>query len=178
MFAKILKENWIFIVISVVICMLLFFFFNRTEKYYDYEITGCSTCSAGDAGVLIDTEHDFEIAGCSTCNTGDAGVLIDTETENDEIYNMPDEYYETPMEIADTIAEVSHNPSEIDAVVEDREEMKIIDPTDYANQTDEQLVNDFYGDGEIDYKERERIHKIRFMPIDFLENDGAFTLLN
>lgn len=163
----VLKRNWIFFALAALVVVLLMVF---RRNYYDYEIAGCSTCSAGDAGVLFDSE----ITGCSTCSTGDAGVLLDTEQE---IYNMPDGYYETPMQIADTIAEVSENPSEFAAVVEDRENEEIIDPTDYADQSDEQLVQDFYGDDEIDYNERERIHKIRFTPIDFLESDGSFTLL-
>ena len=178
---KIAKENWIFFAIAIVVALFLFFMKKR-ENYYDYEITGCSTCSAGDAGVIFDSE----LTGCSTCSAGDAGVLIDNETENTEIINMPDGYYETPMEVADTIAEVAHNPDTFEAVVEDREDevyedgeddTVIIDPTDYAAQSDDQLVKDFYGDAEIDYKERERIHKVRFAPIEFLENDGAFTLL-
>jgi hypothetical protein len=43
----------------------MIFMSMRKEKYYDYEMTGCSTCSAGDAGVF-----DYE-----------------------EMYQMPDDYY-------------------------------------------------------------------------------------
>lgn len=92
------------------------------------------------------------------------------------------------MEIADTIAEVDHNPSEFDAVTEDREEENevAVDPTDYAEQSDDQIVADFFGDeeddiieddAELDYAERERIRKIRFMPLDMDMADGSFTLL-
>jgi hypothetical protein len=166
---KLLKENWIFIVIAVAVVVLMSMIYN-TDKEYE----GCSTCSLGAAGVLVDTE----ISGCSTCSAGDAGVLVDTETTPaTEIYNMPDDYYESPMQIADTIAGVAHNVDETEAIVQDREDDVIIDPTDYAAQSDDQLVADFYGDDEIDYKKREEIRTIRFMPIDFDVSDGSFTLL-
>ena len=189
------KDNWIFIAIALLVITISAFFFGGSDS----EITGCSTCSSGDAGVLVDTE----MSGCSTCSLGDAGVLPDTETSETEMYNMPDDYYNSQMEIADTIAEVEYNPSEIDAVTEDREEedevafdpvddyveedeeeeVVVLDPTDYAEQTDDQLVADFYGDqeieddAEVDYAERERIRKIQYMPLDMYMADGSFTLL-
>ena len=181
MFGKVItiaKKNWVFLAIAVGIVVLLMLF---KGNFLDSELTGCSTCSSGDAGVLLDTE----LTGCSTCSTGDAGVLLDTETSNTEIYNMPDGYYSSPEEIADTIAEVAHNPDEFAAVVEDREDDVIIDPTDYAAQSDEQLVADFYGDNEddswedteIDHDKRELVRRIRFMPLDMDASDGTFTLL-
>jgi hypothetical protein len=208
---SIVQDNWIFIAIALLVIAISAFFFGGSDS----EITGCSTCSVGDAGVLVDTE----LSGCSTCSLGDAGVLLDTETSETEMYNMPDDYYNSQMEIADTIAEVGHNPSEFDAVTEDREEEDevafdpiddyeeedevafdpiddyeeedeeeevVLDPTDYAEQTDDQLVADFYGDqesdeieddAEIDYAERERIRKIKYMPLDMDMADGSFTLL-
>jgi hypothetical protein len=196
---SIARDNWVFIAIALLVITVSAFFFGGSDS----EITGCSTCSAGDAGVLVDTE----LSGCSTCSLGDAGVLLDTETSETEMYNMPDDYYNSQMEIADTIAEVGHNPSEFDAVTEDREEEDevafdpvddyveedeeeeeevVLDPTDYAEQTDDQLVADFYGDqesdeieddAEIDYAERERIRKIQYMPLDMDMADGSFTLL-
>jgi len=164
------KNNWIFIVIAIAVVVLMNMMYNTDNEY-----EGCSTCSLGAAGVLIDTE----ISGCSTCSAGDAGVLVDTETTPaTEMYNMPDNYYETPMQIADTIAGVAHNVDETEAVVQDREDdTVIIDPTDYAAQSDDQLVADFYGDDEIDYKKREEIRTIRFLPIDMYMDDGSFTLL-
>lgn len=197
------RNNWVFIAIALLVVIVTSFFFGGSDS----EITGCSTCSAGDAGVLV----DMELSGCSTCSEGDAGVLLDTETSDTEMYNMPDDYYDSQMEIADTIAEVDHNPSEFDAVTEDREEEYevaldpanydyydeveedleeedevAVDPTDYAEQSDDQIVADFYGDeendiieddAELDYAERERIRKIRFMPLDMDMADGSFTLL-
>ena len=200
---SIARDNWVFIAIALLVIIVSAFFFGGS----DGEITGCSTCSVGDAGVLVDTE----LSGCSTCSLGDAGVLPDPETSETEMYNMPDDYYNSQMEIADTIAEVGYNPSEIDAVTEDHEEEDevafdpvdyeegdeeeevvldpvdyeegdeeeevVLDPVDYAEQTDDQLVADFYGDQEIDYAERERIRKIQYMPLDMDIADGSFTLL-
>jgi len=61
-----LKNNWMLIAgVLVVIALVMIFMSMRKEKYYDYEMTGCSTCSAGDAGVF-----DYE-----------------------EMYQMPDDYY-------------------------------------------------------------------------------------
>lgn len=174
----IVRNNWVFIAIALLVITISIFL----HRGNDYEMSGCSTCSAGDAGVLVDTE----LSGCSTCSLGDAGVFPDSETAETEIYNMPDDYYNSPMEVADTIAEVAHNPDVFEAVTEDRENEVVVDPTDYAAQTDEQLVADFYGDqendeieddAEIDYAERERIKHIRFMPLDMDMADGSFTLL-
>jgi hypothetical protein len=210
---RIVKKNWVFIVIAIVIAVVLAMF-NRKEKY----IAGCSTCDPQDAGVLPQSVFtmrqimnlDKEIAGCSTCEAGDAGVLEDTETTPEtEMYNMPDEYYGSDVQVAETIAEVAYNPSEVSAVVEDREnefmnpmqaqdnlaqavynatedmpyadnedaDLMSIDPIDYTLQSDAQLINDFYGEEEIDYAERKRIADVKALPIDFYMDDSAFTLL-
>lgn len=61
-----LKKHWMVIAAAlVIIAIVMIFMSTRKEKYYDYEMTGCSTCSAGDAGVF-----DYE-----------------------EMYQMPDDYY-------------------------------------------------------------------------------------
>jgi hypothetical protein len=61
-----LKNNWMVIAAAlVIVAIVLIFMSMRKEKYYDYEMTGCSTCSTGDAGVF-----DYE-----------------------EMYQMPDDYY-------------------------------------------------------------------------------------
>jgi hypothetical protein len=61
-----LKQNWMLIAGAlIVIALVMIFMSMKKEKYYDYEMAGCSTCSAGDAGVL-----DYE-----------------------EMYQMPDDYY-------------------------------------------------------------------------------------
>jgi hypothetical protein len=61
-----LKQNWMLIAGAlIVIALVMIFMSMKKEKYYDYEMAGCSTCSAGDAGVF-----DYE-----------------------EMYHMPDMYY-------------------------------------------------------------------------------------
>ena len=75
---RIVKDNWVFIVIAIVVAVVLAMAV-RKEKY----VAGCSTCSEQDAGVLPQSvftmkqimDLDKEIAGCSTCEAGDAGVL-------------------------------------------------------------------------------------------------------
>ena len=63
-----LKQNWMLIAGAlIVIALVMIFMSMKKEKYYDYEMAGCSTCSAGMAGVLVDTE--------------------------DEMYQLPDDYY-------------------------------------------------------------------------------------
>ena len=177
---RIIRENWVFIAIVVVVVFALAMMM-RKERYMegcslcspgdagvlpgsvftmsqimnlDKELEGCSTCDAGDAGVLPGSVHtmqdimsfdddledfDEEIAGCSTCDAGDAGILLDTETE---MYQMPDEYYGSDVKIADTIAEVAANPSEIAAVVQDREEdaePMYMTPLEYQNTVEQEL---------------------------------------
>jgi hypothetical protein len=61
-----LKQNWMLIAGAlIVIALVMIFMSMKKEKYYDYEMAGCSTCSAGDAGVF-----DYE-----------------------EMYQLPDDYY-------------------------------------------------------------------------------------
>ena len=69
-----LKNNWMLIAGAlIVIAAVMIFMSMRKEKYYDYEMTGCSTCSAGDAGVF-----DYE-----------------------EMYQMPDDYYSDEVDAED-----------------------------------------------------------------------------
>jgi len=69
-----LKQNWMLIAGAlVVIALVMIFMSMKKEKYYDYEISGCTTCSAGDAGVL-----DYE-----------------------EIYQLPDDYYSDEADAED-----------------------------------------------------------------------------
>jgi len=62
-----MKQNWMLIVAGLLVVAAVYMIFQsmKKEKYYDYEMAGCSTCSAGDAGVF-----DYE-----------------------EMYQMPDDYY-------------------------------------------------------------------------------------
>ena len=62
-----MKQNWMLIVAGLLVIAAVYMIFQsmKKEKYYDYEMAGCSTCSAGDAGVF----------------------------DNEEMYQMPDDYY-------------------------------------------------------------------------------------
>jgi len=66
------KQNWMLIVAGLLVIAAVYMIFQsmKKEKYYDYEMAGCSTCSAGDAGVF----------------------------DNEEMYNMPDDYYSDDAE--------------------------------------------------------------------------------
>lgn len=77
--------------------------------------------------------YDYEIAGCSTCDAGDAGVLLDTETE---MYHMPDDYYsgDDSAAPADSDQLVLMNPDETGAVVTDREDS--LEPAVYDDSED------------------------------------------
>jgi hypothetical protein len=69
-----LKQNWMLIAGAlIVIALVMIFMSMKKEKYYDYEMAGCSTCSAGDAGVF-----DYE-----------------------EMYQMPDDYYSDEADAED-----------------------------------------------------------------------------
>jgi hypothetical protein len=69
-----LKKNWMIIAGAlIVLAAVMIFMSMKKEKYYDYEMAGCSTCSAGDAGVF-----DYE-----------------------EMYQMPDDYYSDEVDAED-----------------------------------------------------------------------------
>lgn len=92
---------------------------------------------------LFATTTDRETSGCSTCSAGDAGVVSsshlyypDFEEEN----NMPDNYYDDTLETADSIGEISKNPDEIAANVEDREA-----DLDARSPDINTMIEDYYG---------------------------------
>jgi hypothetical protein len=150
---------------------------------YDKEYEGCQTCDAGDAGVLEDTEQEMyqmpddyygsdvkvadTIAEVAENPSVIAAVVEDRENE-----------FMTPMQIQDNLAQAIYNAT-VDRPYVDGEDADLmsIDPIDYTLQSDAQLINDFYGDDEIDYKERERIAAVKALPIDFYMSDSSFTLL-
>lgn len=76
--ARIVKENWVFITIALIVAFVLAMM-TRKERYME----GCSLCSPGDAGVLPGSVFtmsqimnlDKELEGCKLCSLGDAGVL-------------------------------------------------------------------------------------------------------
>ncbi|AGE51679.1 hypothetical protein PBCVCviKI_701L [Paramecium bursaria Chlorella virus CviKI] len=93
------KKHWVVILAILAIVIIGFFVLGKKkENMYDYEIAGCSTCDAGDAGVLLDTET--------------------------EMYHMPDDYYsgDEYAAPADSDQLVLLNPDETGAVVTDRED--------------------------------------------------------
>ncbi|AGE59529.1 hypothetical protein ATCVOR07043_772R [Acanthocystis turfacea Chlorella virus OR0704.3] len=75
---RIIRENWVFIAIVVVVVFALAMMM-RKERYME----GCSLCTPGDAGVLPGSVFtmsqimnlDKELEGCKLCSLGDAGVL-------------------------------------------------------------------------------------------------------
>jgi hypothetical protein len=74
-----LKQNWMLIAGAlIVIALVMIFMSMKKEKYYDYEMAGCSTCSAGDAGVF-DYEEMYQMPDLYY---GDG----DGDAEDDEIY--------------------------------------------------------------------------------------------
>ena len=112
-----LKNNWMMIAGTlIVIAIVMIFMSMKKEKYYDYEMTGCSTCSAGDAGVL-----DYE-----------------------EMYQMPDDYYgddeqgdsrmyEEDEIYDDTFAgddENSYDDEDTEEVIDDEDTEEVIDDDD------------------------------------------------
>jgi hypothetical protein len=74
-----IKQNWVLIAAALLVVLAVFMIFKsmKKEKYYDYEMTGCSTCSAGDAGVF-DYEEMVQMPDDYYSDEGDA--------EDDEIY--------------------------------------------------------------------------------------------
>jgi hypothetical protein len=92
------KKHWVVILAILAIVIIGFIVLGKKkENMYDYEIAGCSTCDAGDAGVLLDTEQ--------------------------EMYHMPDNYYgDESAAPADSDQLVLLNPDETGAIVTDRED--------------------------------------------------------
>jgi len=104
------KKHWVIILAIIAIVIIGFIAFGKKENMYDYEIAGCSTCDAGDAGVLLDTET--------------------------EMYHMPDDYYsgDDSSAPADSDQLVLLNPDETGAVVTDREDS--LEPAVYDDSED------------------------------------------
>jgi hypothetical protein len=153
----------------------------------DKEIAGCSTCDPGDAGVLADTETtpETEMYNMPDEYYGSDVKVADTIAEVAEnpsviaaVVEDRENEFMTPMQIQDNLAQAIYNAT-VDRPYVDSEDADLmsIDPIDYTLQSDAQLINDFYGDDEIDYKERERIAAVKALPIDFYMSDSSFTLL-
>ncbi|AGE55770.1 hypothetical protein ATCVMN08101_828R [Acanthocystis turfacea Chlorella virus MN0810.1] len=120
-----------------------------------------------------------------------AAVAEDREEDQQLLYMTPTEYrrkveqegeleYLSPMQRQDMMAQAVYNMTQDFSAFTDTEissDLMSIDPIDYTLQNDAQLVNDFYGDSEIDYNKRKRLATIKKMPISFYKSDSSFTLL-
>lgn len=73
-----LKQNWMLIVAGLLVIAAVYMIFQsmKKERYYDYEMAGCSTCSAGDAGVL-DHKEAYQTSGFYSIGAGDNKVMDD-----------------------------------------------------------------------------------------------------
>ena len=115
-----LKNNWMVIAgVLIVVAIVMIFMSMKKEKYYDYEMTGCSTCSAGDAGVF-----DYEM------------------------YQMPDDYYTDEADAEDDDYYTGEFvDAEDDGQIYEEEE--IYDDDTFAGDAENSpvLYEDHYADG-------------------------------
>ena len=136
------KKHWVIILAIIAIIIIGFIVLGKKkESMYDYEIAGCSTCDAGDAGVLLDTEN--------------------------EMYHMPDDYYsgDESAAPADSDQLVLLNPDETGAVVTDREdslEPAVYDDSENSEYADtafaEEVAYDLEDDVDVVYDDSELDH--------------------
>lgn len=83
-----LKQNWMLIVAGLLVVAAVFMIFQsmkKKEKFYDYERAGCSTCSAGDAGVFDNEEMPDDYY------SDDADAEDDDEIYEDDTFAGDDE---------------------------------------------------------------------------------------
>ena len=117
-----LKNNWMMVAGAlVVIAVVMIFMSMRKEKYYDYEMTGCSTCSAGDAGV-IDYEEMYQMPDDYYSDAEDEEIY-EADAEDDEIYEDDtfggDDAEDSPVKYEDMYADGYDAKGEAMAVAED-----------------------------------------------------------
>ena len=126
-----LKNNWMLVAGAlIVIAAVMIFMSMRKEKYYDYEMTGCSTCSAGDAGVF-DYEEMYQMPDDYYSDGDDAEHHEDMEDdgriyEEDEIYEDDtfagdDDAEHSPVEYEDMYADGDDAEDEAIAVSDEEE---------------------------------------------------------
>ena len=119
-----LKNNWMMIAGAlIVIAAVMIFMSMRKEKYYDYEMTGCSTCSAGDAGVF-DYEEMYQMPDDYYSDAEDEEIYEDeADAEDDEIYEddtfAGDDAEDSPVLYEDMYADGYDAKDEAMAVAED-----------------------------------------------------------
>ena len=117
-----LKKHWMVIAAALVIIAIVMIFMSmRKEKYYDYEMTGCSTCSAGDAGV-IDYEEMYQMPDDYYSDAEDEEIY-EADAEDDEIYEDDtfggDDAEDSPVKYEDMYADGYDAKDEAMAVAED-----------------------------------------------------------
>jgi hypothetical protein len=117
----------------IVIAIVMIFMSMKKEKYYDYEMTGCSTCSAGDAGVF-DYEEMYQMPDdyYGDDEQGDSRMY-----EEDEIYDDTfagdSRMYEEDEIYDDTFAgddENSYDDEDTEEVIDDEDTEEVIDDDD------------------------------------------------
>ncbi len=124
-----LKNNWMLIAGAlIVIAAVMIFMSMKKEKYYDYEMAGCSTCSAGDAGVF-DYEEMYQMPDDYYSDDADAEHHEDMEDdgqiyEEDDIYEDDtfagdDDAEDSPVKYEDMYADGYDAKDEAMAVAED-----------------------------------------------------------
>jgi len=167
------KKHWVIILAIIAIVIIGFIALGKKEKMYDYEIAGCSTCDAGDAGVLLDTET--------------------------EMYHMPDDYYsgDDSSAPADSDQLVLLNPDETGAVVTDREDSlepavyddsEDSDNSEYADTAfaeevaydlEEEDVDVVYDDSELDHVDENEVaeEENSFVADDVAEGEDDLQLI-
>ncbi|ABU44317.1 hypothetical protein PBCVNY2B_889L [Paramecium bursaria Chlorella virus NY2B] len=162
------KKHW-FVILAVLAIVIIGFILlgKKKERMYDYEIAGCSTCDAGDAGVLLDTEQ--------------------------EMYQMPDDYYsgDESAAPADSDQLVLLNPDETGAVVTDREdslEAAVYDDSENSEYADmtfaEEVADDLeedvvYDDSELDHVDENEVEEEEnsFVAEDVAEGEDDLQLI-
>jgi len=119
-----LKKHWMVIAAALVVVAIVMIFMSKKENYYDYEIAGCSTCNAGDAGVF-----DYE-----------------------EAYQMPDDYYndaeedmykedaeDADMTFAEEVMNDEDAEDDMAEVAEDAEDADMTFAEEVMNDEDDEL---------------------------------------
>jgi hypothetical protein len=118
-----LKNNWMLIAGAlIVIAAVMIFMSMKKEKYYDYEMAGCSTCSAGDAGVF-DNEEMYQMPDDYYSDEADAEddgrIYEEEEIYEDDTFAGDDDAEDSPVKYEDMYADGYDAKDEAMAVAED-----------------------------------------------------------
>ena len=118
-----LKNNWMLIAGAlIVIAAVMIFMSMKKEKYYDYEMAGCSTCSAGDAGVF-DYEEMYQMPDDYYSDDADAEddgqIYEEDEIYEDDTFGGDDDAEDSPVKYEDMYADGYDAQGEAMAVTAD-----------------------------------------------------------